>query len=91
MVIVRQEGSDIDTCWTKKEYLRSEISRLTKRCQEVEQWIEEIPDSITRRIFRMYYEDGIGQQAIAKQIHMDQSNVSKRINRYIASKIREVE
>ena len=75
--------TDINTYWNQKNYLQSEISRLIKRCQEVEQWIEEIPDSLTRRIFRAYYEDGQGQQAIAKQMHLDQSNISKRICSYI--------
>ena len=78
-------GADIEGYWARKNYLQSEITRLTARCQEVELWIGEIPDSITRRIFRLRYEDGKGQQAIARQMHMDQSNISKRINRYIAN------
>lgn len=76
-------GTDIGAYWARKERLKSEISRLEQRCQEVEQWIEQIPDSTTRRIFRMYYEDGQGQQAIAKQLYMDQSQISRKINLYL--------
>lgn len=76
-------GTDIGAYRAYQDRLISEISRLKWRCQEVEQWIEQIPDSTTRRIFRMYYEDGQGQRAIAKQLHIDRSLVSKRISNYI--------
>lgn len=76
-------GTDIGAYFARMNRLISEISRLEQRCQEVEQWIERIPDSTTRRIFRMYYEDGQGQRAIAKQLHIDRSLVSKRISNYI--------
>lgn len=76
-------GTDIDAYWAHREYLISKISHLERHCQEVEQWIEQIPDSTTRRIFRMYYEDGQGQQAIAMQLHVDQSRVSRKINAYL--------
>lgn len=76
-------GTDIGAYWAHQDRLISEISRLEWRCQEVEQWIEQIPDSTTRRIFRMYYEDDQGQQAIANQLHIDRSLVSKRISNYI--------
>lgn len=76
-------GTDIESYWSRKGHLQSQITRLTERCREVEQWIEEIPDSTIRRIFRMYYEDGKGQQAIAKQLHMDQSRVSRKIDGYL--------
>ncbi len=76
-------GVDMDAYRTRQSRLMTEISRLERRCQEVEQWIDTIPDSTTRRIFRLYYEDGHGQQAIAKIMHIDQSVVSRRINNYI--------
>ncbi len=76
-------GTDISAYWAYQDRLISEISRLEQRCQEVEQWIEQIPDSTTRRIFRMYYEDGQGQQAIARQMHLDQSNISKKMSKYL--------
>jgi len=79
-------GVDDKAYLRRYRYLKSEIVRLEQRCRETEQWIEEIPDSLTRRIFRMYYEDGQGQQAIALQLHMDQSNISKKINNYFKTK-----
>lgn len=80
-------GIDLDAYWSKIDRLTSKIYRLEQRCQEIEQWIEEIPDSMTRRIFRMYYEEGKRQQAIAKQLHIDQSVVSRNIKKYIDTTI----
>lgn len=80
-------GIDLDAFWRKRDRLTSRISRLEKNCQEIEQWIEEIPDSLTRRIFRMYYEEGKRQQDIAKQLHIDQSVVSRNIKKYIDTTI----
>ncbi len=56
------------------------IARLEKLCQEVEEFIENIQDSMARRIFRMYYIDGKKQKEIAKLVHMDRSTVSRKID-----------
>ena len=77
-------GVDTDVYWKRQKRLQEEISRLERRCQEVEQWIEDIPDSIIRRIFRMYFEEKRKQREIAKVLHIDQSNVSKKIESYLS-------
>ena len=63
--------------WTKR------IVKLETECMAVESWIEAIPDSVARRIFRMYYEDGLTQRQIARKLHMDQSNISKKISKFL--------
>lgn len=73
-------GYDYDKhCRTEERYL-NQIGKLRKNCEEVEKWIEDIPDSLTRRIFRMRYIEGMSQQKIAKKIHLHQSNVSRKID-----------
>ena len=71
----------------KEERLRriyeSRIAKLQAECAEVELWIEAIPDSLTRRIFRMYYIDGMNQSKIAKRVHLSQAEISKKISRYL--------
>lgn len=60
--------------WEKRlEILRAEVT-------EVEDWIEAIPDSLNRRIFRMYYCEGMKQGKIAKKVHLSQAAVSKKIS-----------
>ena len=56
---------------------------LEQECVEIEEWVEAITDSITRRIFRMCFIDGRRQKDVAKAVHMDRSNVSKRIDTYL--------
>ena len=66
----------------RKAY-ESRIEKLQAECAEVELWIEAIPDSLTRRIFRMYYIDGMNQSKIAKRVHLSQAEISKKISRYL--------
>ena len=61
------------------------IAKLETECAEVELWVDEIPDSLTRRIFRMYYIDGMNQSKIAKRVHLSQSKISEKISGYLQS------
>ena len=65
--------------WTKR------IAKLETECLAVELWIEAIPDSLTRRIFRMHYVDGLRQDKVAKKIHISQSAVSGKISTFLKS------
>ncbi len=56
------------------------IKTLQSECDETEQFVESISDSLVRRIFRMYYIDGISQEHVAKAVHASQSLVSKKIS-----------
>lgn len=57
--------------------------QLEKECEEIEEWVEAISDSLTRRIFRMCFIDGRKQKDVAKAVHLDQSMISKKINNYL--------
>lgn len=60
--------------------------KLEKECEEAEEFVNAIPDSLTRRIFRLYFIDGrkpVTQKDVAKRIHLDQSNVSRKIDEYL--------
>lgn len=63
----------------------SRIDKLKTECTEVEEWIEAISDSLTRRIFRMYYIDGVRQSVIAQRVHLSQSKVSEKISGFLKS------
>lgn len=56
---------------------------LEEECAEIEEFIADIPDSITRRIFRMSFIDKRKQKDVAKAVHLDQSRVSRRIDDYL--------
>lgn len=56
---------------------------LERECEEVENFIENIQDSILRRIFRMSFIDGLKQKDVAKAVNMDRSSVSRKIDVYL--------
>lgn len=75
--------SVIGVDWNRIARYRRQIETLEAECGEVERWIENIPDSLTRRIFRMYFIDGMAQKQIGNIIHLDKSRISRKIDDFI--------
>lgn len=62
------------------------MRKLEVECKEIEDFVESIKDSVTRRIFRIYFIDGrktVTQWEVAKRVHIDRSSVSKKIDAYL--------
>ena len=76
-------GYDYDREDYLREKYRSRMKKLQADCEETEQWVEAIQDSQTRRIFRMYYLDGMTQKAIGKKMHLDRSRISRKIDDFL--------
>ena len=70
---------DLRKIWNNK------IDELKARVGEVEAWIEAIPDSITRRCFRMYYMEGKSQAKIGRAVHASQATVSEKMSKFLKS------
>ncbi len=73
-------GIDWDRYFRLKNQYENKICTLEKKCCAVEEYIENISDSLTRRIFRMYFLEGRKQKEIGKAVHMDRSTISKKLN-----------
>lgn len=56
---------------------------VERKIIELEQFIKDIPDSLTRQIFELYFQDGKRQKDVAKLLHLDQSRISRKINEYL--------
>lgn len=76
-------GFDYEKYSRLQERDRHRKEQLEQECMEIEEWVESIPDSLTRRIFRMCFIDGRRQKDVAKAVHLDQSMISKKINNYL--------
>ena len=76
-------GTDWEKISRTEQRYRNKISELESECQMVEDFVEGIKDSMTRRIFRMYYIEGMSQKAIGKKVHMDRSRISRKIDDYL--------
>ena len=76
-------GYDYEKERRLRERYETRLAKLRYDCEETEQWIEAIPESQMRRIFRMYYLEGETQQKIGKRLHLDQSSVSRKIENFL--------
>lgn len=76
-------GVDWDKYDNAKARYTSRLGKLQEECDAVEQFVEDIEDSMTRRIFRMYYIDGMTQEKVAKELHMHRSGISKKISDFL--------
>ena len=76
-------GFDYDRYDRLQDRDRIKKEALEEECAEIEEWVEAIPDSLTRRIFRMLYIQGRKQKQVAKAVHLDQSRVSRKIDEYL--------
>lgn len=76
-------GYDYDREQKLRDTYRKRIEKLEQQCAEVEQWVEAIPDSLTRRIFRMYFLERTKQKKIAKSVHLSQSKISEKISDFL--------
>lgn len=84
------EGFPIVAFEKRKRLLRSKMDRLTEKENElleltenIETFIDNIPISRDRRIFRAIYFEDKTQQQIARELHIDRSFVSKIISKYL--------
>lgn len=74
----------------KYERLQSQDQRrkeqLEQECEEAEKFVDGIEKSLERRIFQMYFIDGLEQptqKEVAKAVHMERSSISKKIDDYL--------
>lgn len=78
-------GYDYDLEQRRRERWTKRMAKLQSEVDEVERWIEAIPDGVTRRCFRLRYVDGLTQHQIAKKVFLSQAAVSEKISKFIKS------
>lgn len=76
-------GVDWEKAMRIEKRYKNRISVLERECQEMEEFIENISDSLIRRMFRMRYIEGLSQKEIAKNMHMDRSRISRKIDDFM--------
>lgn len=59
--------------------------RLVEECEVMEEFVDSIQDSITRRIFFMSFLEKRkkSQREIARVVHLDRSRISRKIDEYL--------
>lgn len=82
-------GVDREKFWSAKERYEKKIQQLQAECEEAELFVEGIEDSMTRRIFRMYFIDGARQEGIAAAVHISRSRISIKISDFLKNEHKE--
>lgn len=73
----RERYRRLSSRWTDRK------ERLKEECREVEEFIEEISDSLTRRIFRERFIEGKTQEEVSRDLHISQSSISRKISHFL--------
>ena len=60
------------------------MEKARKEILRIQQFINDIPDSELRQIFEYRFVDGFTQREISKEVHLDQSVISRKIRNYLA-------
>ena len=76
-------GYDYELEARRRDMYSKRIIKLKEECADTETWIDSIPNSLTRRIFRMSFIDGLSQQKVARRVHLSQSAISKKIDAFL--------
>lgn len=79
---VREYDRKIKSLRTKQLRLKTRENELIDLCEEIEHYIDCIPDSRDRKVFRRYFLKGQTQQQIAREMYIDQSRISRIITKY---------
>lgn len=66
-----------------RERYEKKVVELRAEVNAVECFVFNIGNSKTRRIFQLYFLDGLSQEEVAKQVYMEKSSISKKISRYL--------
>lgn len=76
-------GYDYELEARRRERLENLRAKIQANCDNVEEFIFGISDGTIRRIFQMYFMEGLSQEKVAKKMNIDRSRISRKISEYI--------
>lgn len=82
---IRYDEKKRDRIWKLKGKLTIQKAEAEKQRIEIMEWIADIQDTTARLIFTYKYIDGLTYRQIGRKLHIDQSNVCRKIDNYFKS------
>ena len=76
-------GHDYELGAKRRKRYETQIEKLEAEQDSIEEWIFGIRDSRTRRIFQMYFLEGLTQEKVARKMNIERSGVSKKIDAFL--------
>lgn len=83
MTVQMTEPKEADTINRLIKINEARKQQVDQLLLEIEEYIADIQDSVTRQIFEITFLEGKKQQEVAEEIKMERSTVSKRITSYL--------
>lgn len=75
-----KEADKIDREIVRK---RARKRQIESEVEEVKEFIENMPEGENKRIFELYYMEGLTQTQVAEIVSLDRSRISRKIHDYI--------
>ena len=76
-------GYDYELEARRRGRLENLRAKIQAECDNVEDFVYGIPDGRTRRIFQLYFLEGLSQERVARKMNMEKSSISKKISGYL--------
>ena len=78
-------GYDYELGAKRRKRYKTQIAKLEAEQDCIEEWVFGIRDSQIRRLFRLRYLEGSTVEKVARKVHLDKSNVSRKIENFLKS------
>lgn len=78
-------GYDYELGAKRRKRYKTQIAKLEAEQDGIEEWIFGIRDSQIRRLFQLRYLEGSTVEKVARKVHLDKSNVSRKIENFLKS------
>lgn len=80
-------GYDYELGAKRRKRYKTQLAKLEAEQDGIEEWIFGIRDSRTRRIFQMYFLEGLTQEKVGRKMNMDRSVVSRKIEGFLKKQV----
>ena len=76
-------GHDYELEGKRRRRYADQIAKLEAEQDNIEEWVFAIKDSRTRRIFQLYFLDGLTQEQVGRKMNLDRSRISRKIDDFL--------
>lgn len=76
-------GYDYDLECKRRRRYQEKIAELEAEQDNIEEFVFGIPDGRTRRMFQLYFLEGLTQEQVGRKLNIERSGVSKKIDLYL--------
>ena len=82
-------GYDYELEAKRRERYENLRAKLQAENDNIEEFVFGIPDGRTRRIFQLYFLEGLSQEKVARKVHFSKGAVSKKISNFLKEETQE--